>query len=115
MGFAEERVEVEAGKKVELKLRVRRHWPDFREKLTVLPLPAGPLQAAGAEIAAGKDEGTVTVAVPAGAPAGEYTLTVLGQAQVPYSKEPKAAAKPNTLVSLPARPATVVVVAAVKK
>jgi hypothetical protein len=36
-------------------------------------------------------------------------VTVLGQAQVPYSKDPKAAQKPNVLVALPARPVTLVV------
>jgi len=78
--------------------------------VTVLPqaLP-GYLRMGNAEIAAGKDELTLTVEVQPGTPPGEYTLTVLGQAQVPYSKDGKAAPKSNLLVSLPARPLTVVV------
>jgi hypothetical protein len=105
--FADERVEVEAGKKAELKLRLRRHVKDFTNNVTVQPLaPPGNLKVAGAEVAAGQDEASVTVEVPLGTPAGEYTLTVLGQAQVPYSKDPKAAQKPNVLVALPARPVT---------
>jgi hypothetical protein len=110
LSFAAERVEVEAGKKAELKLRLLRHAKDFTGQVTVLPLaPPPPLRVGNAEIAAGKDEGTVTLDVPPGTPPGEYTLTVLGQAQVPYSKDAKAAQKPNVLVALPARPLTVVV------
>jgi hypothetical protein len=108
--FADERVEVEAGKKAELKLRLRRHAKDFTTKVTVQPPPPpGNLKVAETEVAAGKDEASVTVEVPPGTPAGEYTLTVLGQAQVPYSKDPNAAQKPNVLVALPARPVTFVV------
>jgi hypothetical protein len=108
--FALERVEVEAGKKAELKLRLRRHAKDFTNKVTIQPLAQpGNLTVAGAEIAAGKDEASVTVNVSPGTPPGEYTLAVLGQAQVPYNKDPKAAQKPNVLVTLPARPVTVVV------
>jgi hypothetical protein len=110
LSFAAERVEVEAGKKAELKLRLDRHWKDFANKVTILPeaLP-GNVRMAGTEIAAGKDEATVTVDVQAGSPPGEYTVTVLGQAQVPYSKDARAAQKPNVLVSLPARPLSLVV------
>jgi hypothetical protein len=108
--FTAERVEVEAGKKATLKLRLQRYAKDFKEKVTIRPpAAAGPLRVAGAEIAAGGDEVDVTVEVPAGAAPGEYTLTVIGQAQVPFSKDDKAAQKPNTLVSLPARPLTLVV------
>ena len=83
---------------------------DFTNKVTVQPLaPPGNLKVAEAEVAAGKDEASVKVEVPPGTPSGEYTLTVLGQAQVPYGKDPKAAQKPNVLVALPARPVTFVV------
>ncbi len=108
--FAEERVEVEAGKRVQLKLRLGRLTKDFTNKVTVQPLaPPGNLRVAGGEIAAGKDEMVVTADVPPGTPPGEYTLSVLGQAQVPYSKDANAAQKSNVLVSLPARPITLVV------
>ena len=110
LSFAAERVEVEAGKKAELKLRLQRHWKDFTGKVSVLPLaPAGNLRLSNAEIAAGKDEGTLIVDVPPGTAPGEYTLTVQGQSQVPYAKDAKAAQKPNVLVSLPGRPLTLVV------
>ena len=108
--FASARVEVEAGKKAEVKLQLQRRAKDFTSKVTVLPqaLP-GSIRMANAEIAAGKDAVALTVAIQAGTPPGEYTLTVLGQAQVHYSKDPKSAQKPNVLVSLPARPITLVV------
>ena len=78
--------------------------------MTILPLaPLDPLRLANGEIAAGGEEATLTVDAPANAAPGEYTVTVLGQAQVPYSKDDKAASKPNILVSLPARPLTLVV------
>jgi hypothetical protein len=108
--FAQERVEVEPGKKAELKLRLRRHAKDFTSAVTVLPqAPPDNLRVAGGEVGADKEEASVAIEVPPGTPAGEYTLAVLCQAQVPYSKDPKAAPKANVLVSLPARPVTVVV------
>ena len=61
-----------------------------------------------------KTEVTVTLEVQAGARPGEYTVALTGQGQVPFAKDPKATAKPNTLVPLPSRPITVVVVAAKK-
>jgi hypothetical protein len=108
--FAEERVVIEAGKKAELKLRLRRLAKDFTNKVTIQPLtPSGNFKVAETEVAAGKDEVSVTVDVQAGTPPGEYTLAVLGQAQVPYTKDAKAAQKPNVLVALPARPVNVVI------
>jgi hypothetical protein len=110
LGFAEQRVEVEAGKKVELKLRLCRHAKDFTNPVTVLPLaPPDNLRVSGGEVSAGKEEGSVTVDVPPGTPPGEYTLAVLGQAQVPYSKDAKAGPKPSVLVALPGRPVTLIV------
>ena len=108
--FTQERVEVTAGQKAELKLRLQRHWKDFSGKVTILPLaPLDPLRMANAEIAAGGEAAILFVEAPANAAPGEYTVTVLGQAQTPYSKDAQAASKPNVLVSLPARPLTLVV------
>jgi hypothetical protein len=108
--FADERVDVEPGKKAELKLRLHRYAQDFADKVTVLPLaPPGNFQVAGTEVASGKEVASLMVDVPPGTPPGEYTLTVLGQAQVPYSKDPKTAQRPPFLVAMPARPVTLVV------
>jgi hypothetical protein len=113
--FSLDRVTVEAGKKVELKLRLDRRWPDFNAATTVLPLaPPNQVKLSANAIPAGKDEVAVTVEVQGGTAPGDYTVSVLGQAQVPYNKDPKAAQKPNTLVSLPSRPMTVTVIAAKK-
>jgi hypothetical protein len=108
LGFAEERVTIEAGQKATAKVKLQRLDKEFKEKVTLLSVAPGGLQVANGEIAAGSEEGTVTITVPANTAPGEYTLTVLGQAQVPYSKDTKTP-KANVLVSLPARPTTVVV------
>jgi hypothetical protein len=111
--FETERVEIEAGKKAELRLKLERHWPDFKSSVTVLPLTfPNSLKMTSGAIAT--TDTVVTIEAQANARPGEYTLSVLGQAQVPFSKDPKAAMKPNTLVTLPARPVTVVVTPAKK-
>lgn len=109
--FAPERLEVKAGKKVEVKLHVDRLWPDFKSNMTVLPLALpGSIRMQNGEVPAGKTEASMTIEVQPGTRPGEYTLSVVGQAQVPYSKDAKAKQKPNTLVSQPSRPLTLVVV-----
>jgi len=107
--FAEERVEVEPGKKAEINLKLDRRWPDFTAALTVQALaPPGAIKTSDTQIPAGKNEVALPIQVQAGATPGEYTLVVRGQGQVPFSKDDKAA-KANSLVTLPARPLTVVV------
>jgi hypothetical protein len=107
--FEPERLEVEPGKKVELKLRLDRTWPDFKNAVKVLPLSLpGYFQMSSAEIAADKGEVAVTVQVQPNTPRGEHTLAVVGQAQVPFSKDSARAQRPNTLVSQPSRPVTLV-------
>jgi hypothetical protein len=66
-------------------------------------------------VAEGKSEATVTLDVQANARPGEYTLVLTGQAQVPFAKDAKAGARPNTLVPVPSRPITLVVRPAAKK
>jgi hypothetical protein len=108
--FASERIEIEAGKKVEVKLQLERHWPDFKNAVTVISLSfPGPIKMGQVTIAPEKTEASVTLEVQAGARTGEYTIAVQGQAQVPFSKDAKAGMKPNTLVSEPSWPITVVV------
>jgi hypothetical protein len=110
LGFVAERIEVEAGKRAELKLHLDRQWPDFKKDVTVLPLSfPGNFKMANALIPAATSDVAVTIDVQPNTRPGEYTLAVLGQAQVPYNKDAKATQKPNTLVSQPSRPVTVVV------
>jgi hypothetical protein len=108
--FVPERLEVEAGKKAVLKLQLDRLWPECKNNVKVLPLSLpGYFRLDAPEIAAGKNEAAVTVEAQPNTPRGEFTLAVVGQAQVPFSKDPAATQKPNALVSLPSRPLTVVV------
>lgn len=107
--FATDRVEVEAGKKVEVKLQLDRRWPDFKAAVNLLAHAfPGPLKMNNTSVGEGKADVTVTFEAQNGARPGDYTLTVLGQAQVPYQKDAKAA-KANSLVTVPARPLTVTV------
>jgi hypothetical protein len=110
LSFSPERVEAEAGKKVEVKVKLARRWPDFKGKVTLQPgaFP-GYIQLNAPVIAEGRDEVTVTLTPQAGSPTVEHTLTVLGQAQVPFNKDLKASAKPLTLVTLPSIPLRLVV------
>lgn len=110
-----DRVEVTAGQKAEVKLLLDRTWPDFKGAVTVIPLAfPGPIKMGQMTIPEGKAEAAVTLEVQAGTRPGEYTLAVLGQAQVPFAKDAKTG-KANTLVAQPSRPVTVVVRAAEKK
>ena len=61
------------------------------------------------------DEAALSINVQQGTRPGDYTLTVLGQAQVPFHKDPKSADRPNTLVSIPSRPITITVTEPPKK
>jgi hypothetical protein len=54
-------------------------------------------------------EVAITLEVQPGTAAGEYTLAVSGQAQVPYSKDEQAKQKPNTLITEASRPLTLIV------
>jgi len=62
-----------------------------------------------ASVPEGKGEVAMTFEVRNGARPGPYTFAVQGQAQVPFARE-GAKGKMNTLVSLPSRPLTIVVV-----
>jgi len=104
-----ERASVTAGGKLELKLEAARYWSDFTAPIRVigLSLPGG-FNLAEVEIAAGKTEATCIVEV-GNMRSGDYTLTLLGQAQVPFNKDTASKERPNTLVSMPSRPVTITV------
>lgn len=105
-----ESVDVEAGKTAELKLKLVRRWPEFIGAVTVQPLGfPGQFQLGNFEIPAGQTEAVLRINVQPGTRPDRYTLTLLGQAQVPFSKDSRAQSKPNTLVSLPSRPVTLTV------
>jgi hypothetical protein len=104
------RVTVEAGKPVELMVKATRHWKDFSAAINLLPLALpGGFSMSSASIGAGGTEAKITITVQNGRLPGDYTMTVLGQAQVPFSKDREATSRPNTLVSLPSIPVTITV------
>jgi hypothetical protein len=112
---AVERIEVEAGKKMDLQVKCERSFPEVKGNVNVIPLSfPSPVKMAPVTVAEGKTEATVTLEVQANARPGEYTIALTGQAQVPFAKDPKATIRPNTLVPLPSRPVTLVVVPAKK-
>jgi hypothetical protein len=113
---AADRLSVEAGKKADLKLTCQRYQADFKAavNLSGLSLPNS-VRVTTASIPEGKADATVTVEVPANARPGEFTFALQCQAQVPFSKDAKAATRPNTLVTTPSRPVTVVVTAVTGK
>jgi hypothetical protein len=116
MKFASETIDVVAGGKAEVKLQLERHWADFQNEITISPLSfPGGFNMPNAKFAGTQTEVALTIEVQNGRPPGEYTIAVLGQAQVPFSKDPLAKDRPNTLVSLPSQPLTLRVRAPEKK
>jgi hypothetical protein len=110
-----ERLTVEAGKPGELKLLLTRHWPDFSNAVNYQPLGfPGQFQLGNGTINAGQTEAALSIMVQTGTQPGDYTLTVLGQAQVPFHKDPNEKNRPMTLVPMPSRPVTITVTAAAK-
>jgi hypothetical protein len=108
--FEAEQLEVKAGSKVETKLRIDRLWPECKDILTVQPLSfPGSIRMSNVVAQAAQKEITLPLEVNPGTPAGEYTLTVIGQTQVPYSKDATMKQKPTTLVVQPAPPLKLIV------
>jgi hypothetical protein len=105
-----ERTLAKAGDKLELKVQIKRLWPEFAGELKLLPLGwPGNFQMPELLVAAGANEATVSITIQNGTAPGEYTLALLAQAQVPFNKDAAAKERPNTLVSLPSRPITIAV------
>ena len=109
-------IEVEAGKTVELKLVAKRLWPECTNSINVIPLGfKGNFQMPNSTIAANTNDITLRITVQAGTRPAEYTMSVLGQAQVPFNKDAAAKDRPNTLVSMASRPVTIKVTDPPKK
>ncbi len=105
-----ERITVEAGQKAEGKLIVTRYWPDFKEAVNYQTLNwPGVLQLGNGTIAADQTEVPVSIQVQPNTNAGDYTVSILGQAQVPFHKNPDEKNRPNTLVPMTSRPVTITV------
>ncbi len=112
----QDKVTVEAGKKVEVIVKCERLWPDFKGNVTVIPLYLpGSVKMGTVTISEGKSEATIVLETPANLRPGDYTLAFTAQGQVPFAAKEKAGGKPNTLVPVPTRPITLVVLPAAKK
>lgn len=99
---------IKPGEQAKLRIKAIRHWPSASERITLQPLAfPGVLQMQAAEIPSGGDEAEITLTLNQGVPAADFTVALLGQSQVPFSKDPQAANPPPTLVSLPSLPFTV--------
>lgn len=106
-----EKVTVESGQKVDVKLVITRYLPEFKEKLRVIPLGfPGNFQLPDMEIPSDKNEWPVSIQVQPGTRPGIQSLVVLGQGQVPYNKDPNAKDRPNRLVAMPSQPVTLTIV-----
>jgi len=114
--FAQERIEIAAGGKGEVKLLLNRIWPEFKNDVNIqgINIP-GQIKPQLAKISAGQTEIAVPIEIQNGTKPGEYSIVVTGQAQVPFNKNAMATDRPNTLVTLPSQPLTVVVLEGKKK
>ena len=109
-------IEIEAGKTIELKVQAKRFWPEFKNSINLIPLAfKGQFQMPNTTIAADTNDVTIRITVQQGTRPGEYTMSVLGQAQVPFNKAKDAKDRPNTLVSMASRPVTIKVTEPPKK
>jgi hypothetical protein len=100
-----DRVEVKGGDKLELRVQIKRLWPEFTSELKLLPLTfPGGLQMPEIVVPAGGNEAVVAITVQNGMQPGDYTVALQAQAQVPFNKDASAKDKSNTLVSMPSRP-----------
>lgn len=103
-----DKIAVEAGKPAELKLKLKRHWTDFSGPVNFIPLNfPGQFQLGNGTVQ--QTEVGLTINVRQGTRPGDYTLSVMGQAQVPFNKDPAAKDRPNTLIQLPSTPVTITV------
>ncbi len=111
-----ERTHVVQGTSGTLKVAIARLWKDFKGPLTLQPvvseLPGGlvvnnnqPLNVTPAQT-----EVSLPVAVNPAVPVGNYTIVLQAQAQVPFSKDPKAVSKPPAQVQQPTTPVMLTVV-----
>jgi hypothetical protein len=101
-----DRVEADRGVSLELAIEATRAWPDCRAAIRVigLTLPAG-ITMDQVEIPEGETRGRCLVKVGDGVKPGLYSITLLGQAQVPWARDP-AEKRANILVSSPSEPIT---------
>jgi len=110
LSFSPDKITIEQGKKADVKLQLKRLWPEFVAKATIQSLMTpNNIQVKVVEIGDGKTEAIVSIEVNANAVPGVHTLVVSAQGQVPFQKDAKAP-KGNQLVTMPSIPLTIEVV-----
>ena len=116
ISLPEKPVTVNAGASLEATAKVTRIWPDFKGNVQMigLNLPPG-FSFATTNIAAGSSETAIKLNVAANVPPGEYSVVLRGDAQVPFNRDPAAAARPNVRVADPSTPLRVQVLPKAEK
>ncbi|MBY0522976.1 MAG: PPC domain-containing protein [Gemmataceae bacterium] len=109
-----EKMEIKAGEKLPLTVKLDRHWADFKGnvQVTALSLPPNTNLAGGPiTLAPGKDETKVTLDTKPNTLPGTYTVVLRGQASIPFARDPSAKTKANVTMTQPSGAITVTVLA----
>jgi hypothetical protein len=112
-----DRTTVHAGEKVQVKVKIEQRAKNMKVplQLSVLNLPqnliTGPGAAQPLQLAADKDEATLTLDIKPNVPPGAYTVVVRGQATISLTRDNANGIKQpqNTLVVQPSEPITLLV------
>jgi hypothetical protein len=100
LDVAEREITAAVGAKLEVKVRTKRQWPDFKAAVAVTPL-AGPMQNGKAitipnvNIAANQGETTVKFQLPSNTAPGTYSLVFQGKGKVSLQRDSKDKKKTN--------------------
>jgi hypothetical protein len=107
---------VAAGALLETTATLARHWPEFKGKVQLigLNLPPG-FSFATTDIGMDQAQTKIRLNIAANVPPGEYTVVLRGDAQVPYSRDPGASARPSVRVADPSTPMRVQVLPKIEK
>ena len=113
--FAVDRLEIAAGAKREVAVKLTRLWPEFAGAVTISGLAwPGSIKMETFRIAEGQTEGKATLSVDPGTAPQQYNLALTAQGQVSYASEADKA-KSMRLVTQPSRAITIAVLPAAKK
>lgn len=93
---------VAVGGRVQLKVMVNRQWKEFEKAAVQVARVAGPVQANGlpinippVNVPAGKSDALINLQVPTNAPAGTYSLVLVGRGKFNFQPDPKDKRRAN--------------------